>query len=88
MTTSENEKAETLNSFFSSVFTPLSKGPTPQLEARSVNTILADIEFTEEGVRKKLSKLKISKSPGPDGHHPRVYQELAEVISSPLYSLA
>jgi hypothetical protein len=30
----------------------------------------------KEKVKKKLDKLKISKSPGPDGIHPRVLKEV------------
>ncbi len=35
----------------------------------------------------KLKKLRIVKSPGPDGLHPRVFQEAASVLSIPLSTL-
>ena len=43
-----------------------------------------DLNITEDLVKKKLRKLKISKSPGPDGIHPRVLKEIGDTIAVPL----
>ena len=36
--------------------------------------------ITKEMVQGKLKGLKVDKSPGPDGLHPRVLKEIAEEI--------
>jgi hypothetical protein len=38
----------------------------------------------KEKVKKKLDKLKISKSPGPDGIHPRVLKEVNMLLCTSL----
>ena len=48
---------------------------------------LSTVDITKDKVKKKLTKLKISKSPGPDQLHPRLLRELAEEISAPLADL-
>ena len=39
---------------------------------------------TEEQMVKALQSLKVDKSPGPDGLHPRVLKEVANEIAHPL----
>ncbi|CAJ0960820.1 unnamed protein product [Ranitomeya imitator] len=41
--------------------------------------------LTQQEVRRHLNITKIDKSPGPDGIHPRVLQELSTVIDRPLF---
>jgi hypothetical protein len=43
-----------------------------------------DLVFSEEDVMKKLSGLKIDKSPGLDLLHPRVLKECCDVLACPL----
>ena len=45
---------------------------------------LLEIHISADKVMKKLQKLTIGKSPGPDGIHPSVLKELTAVISLPL----
>ena len=71
MTGSDQEKAETLRNFFSSVFTNEPEGTWEFLDKPEIRHSL-NINITEDKLLKKLQKLKISKSAGPDGVHPRV----------------
>ena len=56
----------------------------PAVEDRHFQESLSDISFTKDDVLQKLKALKISKSPGPDGHHPHVLKEVAEALADPL----
>ena len=85
LTNSDGEKAVVLSEFFSSVYTEEPDTDIPALEKKQVlDRPLAEIEITGEEVRKKLLKLKIDKSPGPDAIHPRLLKELAEEVSPAL----
>jgi len=46
-----------------------------------------NIEIQPAEAYKKLANLKVEKSPGPDGMHPRVLQEMANVLDIPLVIL-
>ena len=56
----------------------------PYFEKRHLNDELVDLDITPDLVLKKLKKLKVNKSPGPDKIHPRVLHEIAEAISLPV----
>ena len=66
------EKADILNKYFASVFTREDLASMPTLENKHVNPQLRDITIDEEVVKKKLLKLRSTKSAGPDGFHPKV----------------
>lgn len=80
---SDNEKADVLADYFSSLFNKESEEQSVFLE--EVCTVkFDDNPFCREDIRKLLNELNVSKSPETDMIHTRVLSELAEVINTPL----
>ena len=80
------EKAETLNQFFSGVFTD-EDPDVPQADFGFEGEPLTDVTISEEDVRKRLETLDTNKSPGPDRVHPRIMKELSGPLSVPLTTI-
>ena len=83
----DQDKANILNKFFRSVFTMEDTNDIPRLSFRHDGASLDDIDITSAAIEAKLSNLKAHSSPGPDGVHPRLLQELARPLSVPLSML-
>ena len=83
MVTTDNDMANTLNTYFSSVFTHKQLNNIPQL-LRYVGTTLDTFIFRQEDVQEKLNHLNVYKSTGPDLLHPRVMRSLEDMIRGPL----
>ena len=84
LTSNDQEKAEVLSEFFSSVFTLEPEDNIPTLPERNYQHKLTDINITRDKVIKKLLKIKTDKSPGSDEIHPRALKESAREIPLPL----
>ena len=81
------EKAESLNSYFSSVFVNEDLANVPDILGNHTEDTLESIDFSEDKVLVKLQQLNPNKSPGPDGWHPYYLRELANELSKPLSML-
>ena len=79
----DEEKAEILANFFTSVFTQEPVGPIQHVDSRT-DAVLGRIEIDVHDVAKRLRSLNPGKSCGPDDIHPRILKELADEISLPL----
>ena len=87
MTETDVDKAEVLNTFFTSVFTLESLENIPTFENRLHNTELTDFLITNEEVEKILKTQKTTKPPGPDGLHPRLLVELTDELVEPFQKI-
>ena len=86
LTEDDQGKASVLSDFFGSVFTKEDLSNVPVFNHPNVN-ILSSLSVSQENVCKSLKSLKVCKSPGPDGIHPRYLRECANELSYPLWKL-
>ena len=82
--TTDSEKAEALNEFFSDTFTEEDTSNIPSFHTEDIRKPLEELKIAEEKVKERLESLNPHKSPGQDGLHPRVLKELSNEISKPL----
>lgn len=81
--TDDKSIATTLNNFFSSVFTGYNETNNLSEEENNINNNhnLDEIVISDVIILDKINKMKINKSPGPDGLYPRVLKEVKEKIT-------
>ena len=87
--TSDKDKANALNNFFTSVFSKENLSNLPNLGEGSMSggVIVNDCIITEAEIVKKLKDSNHNKAQGPDLIPPKVLKELASQLSKPLYTL-
>jgi len=83
LTGDDETKADLLISFFVSLFSH-ENTDIPVLEDKHKIKDSINISFTYDIIKDKVKKLKITKSAGPDGFHPRVLSEISPSIKLPL----
>ena len=84
MTSSDEEIAQEFGKKIESVFTRETDNENndPEFESRMHgNNILQNVRITENDVCEKLKRLKEDKACGPDGIHPKLLKECAEIIA-------
>jgi len=81
---SDQDKADVLATFFTSVFTQETDENFDKMENINFESLSSDDEFKPEEVKTLLNELDTSKSPGPDQVHPIVLSKLSDIIQIPM----
>ena len=84
LTSSDQETANTLNEYVSSVFSNENTNTIPDFNDRNFNHELDQIVITEKKVEEIISNLKPSKSQGPDKIHPHFLKQTKDQLKKPL----
>ena len=84
LTSNDEEKAEILANFFTSVFTQESLDDIPEVQNKIFEDELQEHKIEPEEVQKMLINLNPTKSSGPDKLHSKTLKELAKAIDKPL----
>ena len=80
----DEEMAEELNKYFSSVFTREAGGEIPEVKSPREAKSMAEVRITEWEVKKIIGKLRKEAAAGPDDIGPRLLQELMNEVAGPL----
>jgi hypothetical protein len=81
--TEDKEIANTLNSYFSSVFTK-ENSSNPELLDSVTDSQIGNVTITEEIVKNKIRNMKSGKAPGVDNIYPDLLRETIDEIAMPL----
>ena len=84
ITKCDEDKANVLANFFSSVFTNEPEGDMPKFKDANLEVMFEEGVFEEKEVKKLLNELNPNKSKGPDCLHPKALKELQSVLTKPL----
>ena len=84
LASSDQEKADLLNSYSSSVFTRENLSKIPNFEVNEDIPLLDNISISPSMVWTEINKLKSEKSAGPDGWPIQVLKQCSQQISLPL----
>ena len=84
LTNDNTQNAELLNKLFASVFESAGSGTLPEFHDRDFNEVVTTINITDNTITKAISKLKPSKSQGPDNLHPKLIKECSHPLLEPL----
>jgi len=87
LTGSDQETAQCLNNFFSSVFTMEPETDLPFLPDKSKGQCLNEITIEHNDILYELNRLNPNKACGPDNCHPHVIKEVKDGLVLPLYLL-
>ena len=84
---SDEEKAEILQEFFTSVFVEEGHGELPDFPTFHQGNVIDDADFSARDVKLELENLKIDKAAGPDEIPSIVLKECAAQLATPLFCL-
>jgi hypothetical protein len=79
----DKDKAEAFSEYFASVYTDEGLGHFDKMEPKDC-TDNGTVTFHLHDIQKRLSNLKVAKSPGCDVIHPRILKELSFDLAQPL----